>query len=553
MVAVLSSVTTLFRGGAVYTLDSRLPWAEAIAVRGRDIIAVGSDEEVCAAAGSDARVIELAGRMVLPGFIEAHIHPLIGGFLASGVDLQLPTRQAALAAIAEYARTHPAGTVRGFGWRVDMFGPDGPHRTDLDAIVPDRPVLLFAIDGHSAWVNSKTLEVAGITADSPDPVPGFSFYTRDASGQPTGFVLETPAVLPIAGAVEPMTKALLSRLFADWAPKAAAAGITAVFDAGMPADGTEPGELAAIYTDLEALGQLPFRVVASHMVKEAPIGDAVRHTLRLTQLLDTELVRGGVLKILGDGTIEGHTACLLAPYADLPGSTGQSPFSADQWRQLVTEADAAGIDVHIHAIGDGTVRLALDAIEAAILVNPARDRRHTIAHLQFVDDADLARFGELGVIAQFSANWLSADPSSVDTAIARCGPERQRKMYRPRAVLDGGATVTFGTDWPAAGWFSTYKPLDSIQVAVTRRLIGSPEAPVLEPTDQKLDLHQALHANTLAAAQQLRLDHLAGSLQTGKRADLVVLGDNLFDLPAQCIAATTVDMTMMNGRFTHRR
>lgn len=542
---------TVFRNGAVYTCDPQRPWAQSVAVRGRDIIAVGADSEVSELAGDGANVIDLAGRMMLPGFVEGHIHPILGGFLASGVDLQVRTRDDALAAIAAFAEAHPDGPVRGFGWRVDMFGPEGPSRKLLDDIVPDRPAMMFAIDGHSLWANSKALEIAGVTADSVDPVPGFSFYARDAAGEPTGFVLEMPAVLPIVNAIQPMTKGLLAQSFEEWAPKAAAAGITAMFDAGIPPLGDEPGGLATVYTDSEAMGQLPFRVVVSHLIKAPPIDTAVAETKELSTLLDTELVCGGVLKILGDGTVEGHTACLLEPYTDMPESSGQAPFSEEQWRELVTAADAAGVDVHIHALGDRTVRSALDAIEAAIRANPPRDRRHTIAHLEFVHDTDQPRFGELGVIAQFSVNWLSADPGTVDTTVERCGVDRQRKMFRPKSILDAGGMITFGTDWPAAGWFSTYKPLDAIEVSITRQLVGSPEAPILEPVDERLGLDDALHANTINAARQLRLDHLVGSIEPGKRADLVVLAENLFDVEPHRIAATRVDLTMMNGRITH--
>lgn len=546
-----SDTATVFRSGTVYTLNPQQPWAQAIAVRGRDVVAVGRDEEVLSAAGPDARIIDLNGRMVLPGFVEGHSHPLLGAFAASGVDLQLPTGKAALAAIAEYAKARPTGPVRGFGWRIDMFGPDGPNRQDLDAILPDRPALLFSIDMHSLWVNSKTLEVAGITKDSPEPVPGFSFYKRDDGGEPTGFVLEAPAMLPTVDAIEPTTKALLTRLFAEWTVKAAAAGITTVFDAGAPAVGDEPGGLATIYTDLEAAGRLPLRVVASHMVKNSPIDTAVTETLELSRILDTELVKGGVLKILGDGTPDGYTAALLTPYSDRPGWCGETPFSAQEWNRLIAEADAAGLDVHVHACGDATVRLALDALERAMETNPPRDRRHTIAHNVLIDESDLPRYARLGVIAQFSANWHSADPSSVGTMTERYGPERQSRQYQTRTVLDTGATISFGTDWPAAGWSSTYRPLDAIEVAVTRRLVGSPDSPVLEPADERLDLEQALHANTRGAARQLRLDHLVGSLEPGKRADLVVLGKNLFDVPQHEIATIPVEMTMMNGRFTH--
>ncbi|MGV0798861.1 amidohydrolase [Mycolicibacterium elephantis] len=541
----------VFRGGAVYTLDPARPWAEAVAVRDGRIIAVGSDADVADAIGSDARVVELAGRMVLPGFIEAHIHPLVGSFFTPGVDLQLPSRDDALAAIRRHAEANPDGPVRGFGWRVDMFGPDGPHRAELDAVVEDRPALMFAIDAHSVWVNSKALEVAGITRDTPDPVPGFSYYVRDADAEPTGYVLELPAVLGIVDAIEPMTKDALTRLLGEWAPRAAAAGITAVFDAGLPPGADDPAALVSVYTDLEAQGRLPFRVVASHIVKAPPVDDAVTRAVALRHRFDTTLVKGGVLKILGDGTAEGYTAHLLQPYADRPDCIGSSPFSEEDWQRMVVEADAAGIDVHIHAIGDRTVRTALDAIEAAVKQNPPRDRRHAIAHLVTVDRADVPRFGELGVIAQFSGNWMSADASTVDIALERYGQERQREFFRVRALIDAGATVAFGTDWPAAGYFSTYKPLDAIQVAVTRQLVGHPDADLLEPIDQRLDLDQALHAATMGPARHLRLDDVVGSLEVGKCADLVVLGRNLFDIDPHDIASTPVEMTVMNGQITH--
>ncbi|MFO7164630.1 MAG: amidohydrolase [Mycolicibacterium hassiacum] len=541
----------VFRGGAVYTMNARQPWAQAVAVRGNRIVAVGGDDEATAAAGPGAHTVDLNGRMLLPGFIEAHIHPLVGSFFTCGVDLQVADRDAALAAIAAHVRAHPTGPVRGFGWRVDMFGPQGPTRAELDELIPDRPAILFAIDAHSAWVNSAALRLAGITRDTADPVPGFSFYVRDDDGEPTGWVLELPAVLGLVDAVEPMTRAVLTRLLAQWAPKAAAAGITAVFDAGLPPGPGDPGALVGVYTDLEAQGLLPFRVVASHIVKAPPVDDAVARTTALRDRFATDLVKAGVLKILGDGTAEGYTAHLLEPYADRPDSVGSSPFSPQDWHRLVVDADAAGLDVHIHAIGDRTVRTALDAIEAAVTHNPPRDRRHVIAHLVLVDEADVPRFGELGVIAQFSANWFSADPSTVEIALQRYGPHRQRRFFRPRALLDAGATIAFGTDWPAAGYFSTYKPLDAIQVAVTRRLIGRPDADMLEPERERLDLHQALHAATLGAARALRLDHVAGSIEVGKAADLVVLRRNLFDLDPHEIAATPIDVTMMNGRVTH--
>ena len=182
---------------------------------------------------------------------------------------------------------------------------------------------------------------------------------------------------------------------------------------------------------------------------------------------------------------------------------------------------------------------------------PPRDRRHAIAHNVLTDDVDIPRFGKLGVIAQFSANWMSADPDTVDTLTRLYGPARQSKIYRPKSILAAGGSVTFGSDWPAAGYVSTYKPLDSIQVAVTRQLVGKPDAPVLAPAAERMDLAEAIHAATLAGARQMRLEDKVGSIEPGKRADLIVLAKNLFDVSPHDIASVPVDMTMMNGRFTH--
>jgi predicted amidohydrolase YtcJ len=543
--------TTVFRGGAIYTLDPGRPWAQAVAVRGNAITAVGSDEAVERWIGPDTRVIELGGRMMMPGFVEGHIHPFLGAFMSAGLDLQLPTREDALAAIARYAAEHPTGPLRGFGWRVDMFPPEGPSKADLDRVVPDRPAFFFAIDGHSLWVNSKALELAGIDRDTPDPIPDFSYYVRDAKGEPTGYILEVAAVLATVNEIDPISVDAMARLLDLWLPKAAAAGITSIFDAGVPPIGGDPGALLAIYTDLEKQGRLPFRVVACHMVKGLPVDDAVSQAVALRSRLNTELVRAGVLKIVGDGTAGGYTALLLEPYADKPDTLGQSPFSPEAWTRMILDAEAAGIDVHAHACGEGTTRLALDAMAAAVRANPDHDRRHTIAHLVLVEDSDIPRFAELGVNAQFSANWMSADPDSIDILIERYGPERQKRIYRPRSILETGGRVSFGTDWPAAGYFSTYKPLDAIQVAMTRQLIGKPDAPVLEPARERLDLAQAIHANTMGAAYHLRMERLVGSIELGKRADLIVLERNLFDVDPHEIAGVAVEMTMMDGRFQH--
>ena len=541
----------VFRNGPIYTVAGPSLWAKGVAVRGNRIVHVGDEAGAMALAGPNTKVIDLAGKLLMPGFVEGHTHPFLGAFLTSGIDLQVPTLAEAIEAIRAYAKNNPQGPIRGFGWRVDMFPPEGPTRALLDAIVPDRPAFFFAIDGHSLWANSKALEIAGVNRDTPDPIPRFSYYVRDKNGEPTGYVLEVNAVLALVNAVEPISPAAMGQLMEAWLPKAAAAGITTIFDAGVPPIGSDQGSLIALYTDVEKRGKLPFRVVASYAVKGLPVDDAVQQLTDIRKRVSSELVQVNVVKIVGDGSQEGYTAWLLEPYADKPDSIGASPFSVEQWHQLIGNVDAAGFDVHVHACGERTARTALDAIEKAIATNPPRDRRHAIAHLVYVDDNDNPRFGKLGVTAQFSANWLSADPDTMINMLERYGPARQSRMYRPKSILNSGGRVSFGTDWPAAGYFSTYKPLDSIQVGVTRQLIGKPDAPVLSPADERLTVAEAIHANTLGAAWQLRMEDKVGSIETGKLADLIVLDRNILEGDPHDIHRATVTMSMMNGQIRH--
>ena len=540
----------IFRNGPIYTVTGSAP--SAVAVRGKHIVHVGDEAGAMAMAGPKTEIIDLDGRLLMPGFVEGHTHPFLGAFLTSGVDLQLANLAEVLAAIEDYAKVHPTGPIRGFGWRVDMFPPEGPTRADLDRILPDRPAFFFAIDGHSLWANSKALEMAGVSHDTPDPIPGFSYYARDQKGDPTGYVLEVNAVLGLVNAVEPITAETMAKLLATWLPKAAAAGITTVFDAGVPPVGSDQGALIQRYIDAEKQGILPFRVSCSYSVKSLPIDKTVATMNDLNKRMASELVHVDVVKIVGDGSQGGYTAWLLEPYADMPNSTGGSPFTEDQWHELIGMVDAAGYDVHVHACGDRTARVALDAIEKAIATNPPRDRRNAIAHLVYVEDVDNARFAKLNVTAQFSANWSSADPDTLGNMVARYGQPRASKMYRTKTILNEGGRVSFGTDWPAAGYFSTYEPLKSIEVGVTRQLIGQPDAPVLSPADERVTVEEAIHANTMGAAYQLRMEDKIGSIEVGKLADLIVLDRNILAIDPHDIHKAKVELGMMNGIVRHK-
>jgi len=542
----------VFRGGGVYTVDAARPWAAAVAVLDGAIVYVGDDIGAAAFIGPATRFVDLVGRMLLPGFVEGHIHPIIGATATRGVDLQYDSPAEMVEVLRAYARQ--IGTVdviRGFGWRYGAFPPSGPHRELLDAIWPDTPVVLLAIDGHSAWVNTRALAVAGITRDTPDPVPGFSTFKRDAAGEATGYLIEVPALLQVLEAAAPFTGTAIGEALADWLPKASAAGITSVFDAGMQILPTEDG--FALYEDLALRGALPFRVVGCYYHNDPAI-DPVPLVRALRRRFDGPLVRAAVLKLNMDGVDAGYTAAMLAPYSDDPATSGQTLLPAELARDIVRRADAEDIDVHVHAIGDRATRLTLDAIEAAITVNPPRDRRHAIAHLQGVDGADLARFASLGVIAQFSAQWAVADRYWETVTTARWGADRAGRTYCFGTLLRSGARLSLGTDWPAAAHFSTFRPLDAIEIATTRRALGGnlAQAP-LPPADECIPLADAIHANTLGAAYQLRLDGVCGSIEVGKRADLIVLDRDLFATDANRIHEAEVLLTLMDGVVRHDR
>lgn len=543
----------VLRNARAYTVNDKQPWAQAVAVRGKDIVYVGADDEAALKehVGAKTKVFDLKGKMVLPGFIDAHTHPLLSSFMSAGADLQHETREDMLRALEQYAREHPTGLVSGFGWRTDMFGPEGPNRAELDRIFPDRPAYMLNIDFHSMWFNSRALEQAGIDRNTKDPSPGFAYWQRDQSGAPTGLALEPATYMGALNELVPLTPKTLGAYVGKWMPKAAAAGLTGGFDAGVPPV-ADQGDLLAMYTDMEKRGELLLRLGVSYATRGPEDPPPLPGLKAAHKRIKSELVHVAALKIMGDGTEGGWTAALLQPYADKPETRGATTFSAEQFRQLIGEADKAGFNVHVHCDGDGCTRAVLDAVEATIAANPPRDRRHTICHLVSIDPADIPRFAKLGVLAQIGVNWATADPDSLGVLQKRLGPQRfENNVYPARALAESGARVTLGTDWAAAGYFSTYKPLDVIQIGMTRQLIGKPDAPILPPKDQRMTLAQMLKGYTIDPAYQIGLDKLVGSLEVGKRADLVVLGQNLFEVAPHDIHKVAVLATMMNGRMTH--
>jgi predicted amidohydrolase YtcJ len=544
-----SNADIVFRNGAVFTVSGGREWARAVAVRDKHIVYVGDDAGVRSFIGPGTRVVDLAGKMLLPGFVEGHIHPVAGAAMTRGVDLQFDSRDEMLEALKAYrAKLGKVDVIRGFGWRYNAFPATGPHKEDLDQIWPDTPVILAAIDGHSAWVNSKALAMAKVTKATKDPLPGFSYFQRDAaSGEPTGYLVEPPAMFKVLNAVAPFTTGFVAESLEDWLPKASAAGITSIFDAGMLLLPDEVG--FQLYQDLERKGKLPFRVVGS-TYHNNPAIDPVPIIKALWHRFHSELVQASVLKLNIDGGEAQRTAALLAPYSDDPSTSGDTLLPPDLLKDIIRRADRDGINIHIHSYGDRANRLCLDAFEAAIKVNPPRDRRHTLAHVVILSPDDVPRFAALGVTAQFSAQWSVGDAYWHGVMRPRLG-SRAEQVYRTGSILRHGGNISLGTDWPAAGYYSTYRPLEAIEIATTRQELNKPEQPPLVPLDERISLEEALRAATMGPAYQIGLDQKIGSIEVGKLADLVVLEKNLFEVAPNDIHKTRVVMTVMNGQVRH--
>jgi predicted amidohydrolase YtcJ len=545
----------VFKNGAIYTIDAKNPTAQAVAVKGKVITYVGTNDGVKPFVGDKTQVIDLKGQMLLPGFVESHIHPTMA-LVAEGADLQFDSLDQVLDSVKRWADANPnAKVIRGFGWRYTLFPTTGPTKEVLDKVFPDRPVFLFAIDGHSGWVNSKALELAGITGKTPDPVPGFSFYARKPkTNELTGWVVEGPAEQAVFFTLQPPSADLAITAMAEMLPKFSAAGITAAFDAGISTIPTESGLDG--YQTLEKNNKLPIRVVASYYWNNPATEDPSGIALKLRDKYHSELVQFRALKVNADGGEAQHTAVMLKPYYDRPGFYGDYLLDPKIMESAVLKAQQNGLDTHCHCYGDAAIRTYLDIVAKAEKLYPNSPSRHTIAHSLLITDQDVPRFKELNVTMQTSPQWVTPDPYS-EMVVKILGSEVVNTEWaRMNSVSKAGGRLAFGTDWPAAGYFSSYKPLDAIQVALTRAILpqyGEKQfTAIMPPANERITLDQALKAYTLDAAYVLDMEKQIGSLETGKLADIVVLEKDLYKIPPSDISTTKVKMTMMNGNVTYK-
>ncbi|GGI04176.1 amidohydrolase [Egicoccus halophilus] len=540
---------------------------DAVAVAGGRIVALGN--EARQRRGSRTEVVELHDATLLPGFRDGHLHPLNGGAetldcdLVDSVDVDEVVRRLA-AFVAAHPDREATPWVLGWGYPPEIL-PGGVGRVEvLDAVVGDRPAALWSSDHHMVWVNRRALEVAGITAATPDPPRGT--IVRDRDGHPVGTLLEAAehlldAHVPLRG-VDKEARGLEVGL-----QRMASAGLVFGQDAwcvpAMYAAFRQVAGAGRLTADLD----LACKVEADGWSAQVAVfADLRREAGRDQARRRRDGVPGGRLtattvKFFVDGVIEGGTAALLDPYLPLPGTAGHgggqgcgaghdhgiANWDLAELADAATAMDAAGFQLHLHAIGDAGIRLALDAIEQVARRNGPRDRRPVIAHTHLVHPDDLPRFRALGAVANFEPLWAQDNEIMRELTVPRLGAERSRWQYPIGSLIRDGAAVSFGSDWPV----SSHEPLDGIAVAVTRRAPGRPDVPAFLP-DQRIDLDAALRAYTLGTAHQAGDEAQAGTIAVGRRADLALTSQDVLRVPARELGDVEVAGTWLAGRRVHR-
>jgi len=536
----------IFTGGSVYRVTDTDPWATAVAITGTRISYVGDDVGAASFIGTNTRVVELDGKMMLPGFQDAHVHPVDSGMTFNQCAVfNLPELEDLLAAIRNCVEERPdADWIVGAGWYVSTFAPSGlPHKNLLDEISPDIPITLLSNGAHSVWANSAAIERAGITANTKDPAGGR--IDRDPeTGELSGSFQES--AMPLIQNFEPPITlqqrvaglAYAQQLFHSF-------GITGVHDSYV-----EIGRETA-YTNMEAYtafadeGELKMHVVAAMLYDPTlPLEPQIEMFQELRESADRRLVSPTAIKILVDGIATTYSAAMLAPYSDREeeGITGTPLVAPGELTDLVTRLDKLGFQMHFHAIGDAATHYSLDALEAARARNGTRDSRHHLSHIMVWDPADYDRMAELDAVANFQALWASKGPHYDEITHVRVGEERAKYIYPINSLNRRGVKLAFGSDW----YVTSANPLLAIEVAVTRRAPDDNENGPLLP-DEAIDLATAIRAATLGSAYGNFLDKETGSIEVKKLADLIVIDKNLFDIPARDISEARVMLTLFEG------
>jgi predicted amidohydrolase YtcJ len=534
---------TLVVNAKIYTVNPRQPWAEALALADGKILAVGRAADVERFRGKHTQVIDAKGHLVLPGFADCHVHFEGGSFTIAQVHLAgLATAAEIQDRVKKYIAEHPGtGWVLGRGWAYSAFGAVAlPDKKLLDAVVPDRPALLTAYDGHTTWANSKALALAGITRDTPNP--------------PNGIIVRDPQTGEATGALKERASQLVRKVIPELSREEKLAalqqGLAAANRVGVVRVHSAGGDFADfdLYDELRRGGKLTVRMYISYFLDPPELTPQEIEIVEQARKKYTgPMLSAGVVKTMVDGVIESHTAAMLTPYSDDPSLIGKTFWEPAKYKAAVAELDRRGFQVFTHAIGEAGVRLALDAYEAAAKANGARDARHRIEHIETVSPQDIPRFGSLGVIASMQPLHANPDDNGLHVWARNAGPERTQRAFAWQSIARSGGRLAYGSDWPVV----TINPWEGVQCAVTRQTPDG-QPPGGWVPDERVTLAQAIEAYTIGAAFAGHREQTEGSLEPDKVADLVVVDQNVFETEPHKIGRTQVLLTLVGGKIVYQ-
>ncbi len=545
----ISASQILVVNANIQTIDTEFSFAEALCIADGIITYIGTEQgaRACFNKSQKVQTIDAGGKVILPGLIDSHMHIFSGSSSATKVNLSLAEDLETLTdALKFLAQDASEDVVYARGWQNHIFDSQGPRKTLLDEIFGNnRKVILGSVDGHSTWFSSAALRAAGVDKSIIDPEPGVSFWERDKQ---TGELLGTSregAGSIVRRKLITSDKAFYKQALKRWLPQANRSGLTTVFDAGMGAP-TEQ-EAWQILAELSESENLSLRVYGvAHDNGDDP-ELLVRRLKAYQDNYQSDLVQPLGLKLNADGVPEAHTAFMIDDYRDRPGDRGKPLTSFERLRDIIKVANKAMVPVHIHAIGDAAIDMSISAIEEA--ANPEIAWQNAIAHVDFVREKEFKRFREQAITAQMSIQWATVDPSfySIGKFV---GMDTMERAYPAKSFIDSDVNVSFGSDWPAAAYLSTFEPFTLIEVAQTRRLPGYTDGPY-RAKEQQLSLLQTLYAYTMGSAKQLGIADKVGSLEVGKQADLIILAHDIFSQPKHEIHTNYSLLTMVNGKIVH--
>lgn len=542
----------VMKNGVIQTMVSETDTAQAIAISGSEIIYVGDDAGVESFIGDETNVIDLDGQMVTPGFMDGHLHPASGALnTLFAIDLtKCSTNEEYIAAAKEFIEKNPdMDAYTGSPFQLNAYQKEdgsnpGPQKEELDAICPDKPVTIYDVSHHSVWVNSKALELAGITKDTPNPQGGV--IHKNEAGEPSGYLTDAAADLVAEVAAVEYTDEMYQEAITAFQEEANSMGITGVTNI-LVCDANH-------YKKMEDSGDLTLRMRMAYTVTPDMSKEEAIAALEEVKKSEGELISSGTVKIFADGVTESATAVMLEPYLEAAGKgadwKGESVWNVDDFQDMIIALDKEKYQIHVHAIGDGAVNQTLNAYEAALEENGKRDSRHTMTHVCAITDEDIKRDSEMGIINALQFLWMYADPL-YELEAAFIGEERALAMYPTLDMKEAGCLISGASDAPVTG----YNPLEEIEVGVTRNspYPGEEDTDMHRAADQALTAYDLLEAYTKNVAYQNFQDEEIGTIEVGKKADLAVLSQNILTCEPSAISDTEIIYTLSNGKIVYEK